>query len=398
MHVAIFCHSLISDWNHGNAHFLRGVATELIALRHHVDVYEPRDSWSAEGLVREAGQDALDEFACHYPHLRPIRYDLEQIDLERELDGVDLVLVHEWNNPDLVGRIGRIRRQSRQMIALFHDTHHRAATDLAAIKKLELRHYDGALLFGRSLADLYQRLGLVRRTWVWHEAADTRIFHPQPGVQPGSDLVWIGNWGDEERTGELREFLLRPVHSLGLRAVAYGVRYPDIGLQQLRQAGIQYGGWLPNVKVPVALAASRITVHVPRMPYVRLLPGIPTIRVFEALACGTPLVCAPWEDVEELFEPGAFQVAHNFADMQSKLWNVFNDSAMALDMVQRGLSSIRQRHTCAQRATELLDIYNSLGADNTDHPFTSDVRGASNREKVGEASPQDRVIQGIVHQ
>ena len=35
------------------------------------------------------------------------------------------------------------------------------------------------------------------------------------------------------------------------------------------------------------------------------LPGIPTIRVFEALACGIPLVCAPWEDSEDLFRPGA---------------------------------------------------------------------------------------------
>jgi hypothetical protein len=33
-------------------------------------------------------------------------------------------------------------------------------------------------------------------------------------------------------------------------------------------------------------------------------PGIPTIRVFEALACGVPLICAPWRDEENLFPPG----------------------------------------------------------------------------------------------
>jgi spore maturation protein CgeB len=399
MRIAIFCHSLISDWNHGNAHFLRGVVRELIVLGHRVDVYEPRNAWSVEGLIGEAGQDAVDEFTYRYPRLKPIRYDLEQIDLECALDGIDLVLVHEWNHPDLVRRVGQIRRQSRQMVALFHDTHHRAATNVAAIAEFDLRHYDGALLFGRSLAELYQSLGLVRRTWVWHEAADIRIFHPQHEVQPDSDLVWIGNWGDEERTVELREFLLRPVRSLRLRTVAYGVRYPDIALRQLKQVGIQYRGWLPNFKVPAALAASRITVHIPRMPYVRLLPGIPTIRVFEALACGTPLVCAPWEDVEGLFAPGAFQVADNFADMQSKLWVIVNDSAMAKDMVQRGLNSIRQRHTCAHRAAELLDIYNSLRvvAENTGHPLTPDVCCAPDSEKAGDAS-QARVLPGFVDQ
>ena len=44
-----------------------------------------------------------------------------------------------------------------------------------------------------------------------------------------------------------------------------------------------------------------MTVHVPRRPYVDALPGIPTIRVFEALACGIPLVSAPWRDEEGLF-------------------------------------------------------------------------------------------------
>jgi spore maturation protein CgeB len=123
------------------------------------------------------------------------------------------------------------------------------------------------------------------------------------------------------------------------------------------------------------------------MPYVRLLPGIPTIRVFEALACGTPLVCAPWEDLEGLFEPGAFQIAENSADMQRKLWSILNDSATAQDMVQRGLNSIQQRHTCAHRAAELLEIYNSLsfGAESTSHRVTPDVRCAANGEQAGEA-------------
>ena len=63
-------------------------------------------------------------------------------------------------------------------------------------------------------------------------------------------------------------------------------------------------GWLPNYRVPEVFAAYRMTVHVPRRPYVENLPGIPTIRVFEALACGIPLICAPWEDTREAFPAG----------------------------------------------------------------------------------------------
>src|SRR5690606_5640036 len=142
------------------------------------------------------------------------------------------------------------------------------------------------------------------QAWTWHEAADTRVFKPMAGVATQGDLVWIGNWGDDERTRELREFLIDPVASLNLFACVHGVRYPRKALATLARAGIDYRGWLPNHRAPEVFAAFRATVHVPRRPYVRALPGVPTIRVFEALACGIPLVCAPWSDTENLFHRG----------------------------------------------------------------------------------------------
>ena len=44
---------------------------------------------------------------------------------------------------------------------------------------------------------------------MWHEAADTRVFRPSQADKEG-DLVWVGNWGDDERTAELQEFLIDP--------------------------------------------------------------------------------------------------------------------------------------------------------------------------------------------
>ena len=46
MRVVMFYHSLVSDWNHGNAHFLRGVVAELQSRGHDVRVLEPEDGWS----------------------------------------------------------------------------------------------------------------------------------------------------------------------------------------------------------------------------------------------------------------------------------------------------------------------------------------------------------------
>src|SRR5699024_762173 len=115
---------------------------------------------------------------------------------------------------------------------------------------------------------------------------------------------WIGNWGDGERARELQEFLIEPARDLRLSGSVYGVRYPDEALQALAATNLVYRGWLPNVEVPRQFARHRVTLHVPRRPYVEQLPGIPTIRLFEALACGIPLICAPWEDAEGLFRPG----------------------------------------------------------------------------------------------
>lgn len=103
-----------------------------------------------------------------------------------------------------------------------------------------------------------------------------------------------------------------------------------------------------------------MTVHVPRRPYVTALPGIPTIRPFEALACGIPLVSAPWDDVEGLFRPGDIRFVGNGQQMRQQLRLLLNDPAAAAEQAQRGLQTILDRHTCDHRVTQLLAILTTL--------------------------------------
>ena len=138
------------------------------------------------------------------------------------------------------------------------------------------------------------------------------------------------------------------------------MRYPREALDELNAAGIEYGGWLPNYRAPEVFARYRATVHVPRRPYVRALPGIPTIRPFEALACGIPLVSAPWSDCESLFRADRdFLFAETTGEMTSRLDAVLSDAALASRMRAGGLETIRARHTCAHRVDELLAIVRS---------------------------------------
>jgi spore maturation protein CgeB len=360
--VVLFVHSLRSDWNHGNAHFLRGVVTELLARGLAVTVLEPSDAWSVANLVAERGADAVESYRSAYPALRSELYDPAHVDLEAALDGADLVLVHEWNTPELVRAVGEHRARGGAYRLLFHDTHHRAATDRAAMAAYDLRHYDGVLAFGAVVRDIYLREGWTPRAWTWHEAADVRVFRPLPGRARDGDLVWVGNWGDDERTAELGEFLVEPVRALGLRARVHGVRYPAEARQALADAGIDYAGWLPNYEAPELFARYAVTVHVPRRPYARALPGIPTIRVFEALACGIPLVSAPWDDAEGLFTPGAdYLVARDGAAMRGHLRDVLADAELARALADHGRRTILARHSCAHRVDELFAIAAELG-------------------------------------
>lgn len=361
MKIYLFYHSVISDWNNGNVHFLRGIVSSLIARGNEVRVFEPKNGWSLRNLLAEQGSAAITEFNEAFPFHKPFFYSEENFDPGRYLYDADVVLVHEWNSPAIVKKIGDYKLINNNIILLFHDTHHRSVTAPEEMHKYDLRNYDGVLAFGEIISKIYLQKGWTKNVWTWHEAADDRIFHPVNSKEKDGDLVWIGNWGDEERTEELQEFIVEPVKELGIKACFYGVRYPPEALKILKKAKIGYKGWLPNTRVPEIFGRYRVTVHVPRKPYMTSLAGIPTIRPFEAMACGIPLICSFWSDRENLFSQGEdYLVAHDTAEMKSLIHEVLTNKALAKSLSSHALKTIRDRHTCDHRADELIKIVREI--------------------------------------
>ncbi|HEY6351917.1 MAG TPA: glycosyltransferase [Candidatus Angelobacter sp.] len=368
LNIALFCHSLVSDWNHGNVHFLRGLMRALAREGHRVRCYEELGAWSLSNLMQEPSQvaiDSIDQFAHSFPELNVRFYDTKTNFtefLEEELKETDVVLLHEWNLPLVVNSVLALKRRFG-FVALFHDTHHRAYTRPGEILKFHLHLVDGVLAFGEAVRHIYAEGFGVPRTWTFHEAADVEAFKPLERSKE-IDLIWIGNWGDEERTRELQEFLMEPAAEIkGGRVVVHGVRYPDDALQKLQAAGIEYHGYLPNLAAPEVYCRSLVTMHIPRQQYADGLSGIPTIRVFEAMACGIPLLCSPWRDDEHLFDPGADYLAvKDGTQMKAVLPELLKDEKARRQMGEHAVETIRRSHTCAHRARQLISICEEIAA------------------------------------
>jgi spore maturation protein CgeB len=367
LNFRFFAHSWISDWNHGNAHFLRGLVREMGRLGHEVRCYEQLGSWSLTNLIRNEGEtavSAIDDFRRAYPELDVRFYNnddsLAQF-VEEEMRGADIVVIHEWNEPRVVNAI-LAQKKRLGFRALFHDTHHRAYSSAGEILRMPLHLFDGVLAFGEAITRIYADGFGIPRVWTFHEAADVEHFRPIE-CEKNCDVIWIGNWGDEERTRELHEFLIGPARALPARRfVVHGVRYPEHAQQELWNAGIEFRGYLPNLNSREAYASSLLTLHVPRRQYANGLSGIPTIRVFEALACGIPLLCSPWEDLEGLFRPGQDYVClPNGAAMAAEIERLGRDEAARRQIASSGLETIRNHHTCAHRAAQLIEICEELG-------------------------------------
>jgi spore maturation protein CgeB len=362
--IAYFAHAVRSDWNNGNAHFLRGLLRSMGACGHEVVIYEPEDGWSIQNLRQEEkGLRSIEQFNTAYSDLHGCSYDSNDLATPEALRNwrdvlrdTEIVILHEWNLPVLAQILLELRKELKFTL-LFHDTHHRASSSPEQIRLFGTDQFDGVLAFGEALRSIYRERFNMERVWTLHEAADTSVFRPMPNAEKLRDAVWIGNWGDDERSLEICQFLLQPARELTQHSFTiYGVRYPEQALAALQDSNVEYGGYLPNLDGPAAYAASRLTMHIPRQQYAGAMAGIPTIRVFEALACGIPLISAPWCDSEHLFRDGDIRFVRNSKETQAAMEFLLSDEKAAAEQAGRGLATVVARHTCMHRAQELTAI------------------------------------------
>ena len=340
MKLVYFTHSLASCWNHGNAHFLRGVLRELQHAGHEVLAFEPTGAWSLQNLLRDHGDAGLDAFRAAYPDLSSREFgDLS--DIEATLDGADAVIVHEWNEPELVASLGRLRRRGGRASRFSSTT---PTTAPSATPKRSGVSTSKAMTACSPSAKRSQRsteAGAGGTASGSGTRRPTQTCSARPNAKARA-RAWSGSAigaTTSEAPNWKASFSARH-GSACLPLDIHGVRYPDARAAHAERHGARYRGWLPNARAPEVFARHLATVHVPRRFYVDLLPGIPTIRVFEALACGIPLLSAPWRDAEELFRPGEdYLVARDEAEMARHMAAIRDDAGLRRTLVANGLAA-----------------------------------------------------------
>ena len=202
MRVVIFCHSLVSDWNHGNAHFLRGVARELLARGHDVRVYEPDDAWSLANLVARRGPAAIRV----PPRLSAARSSRVSGRGSTRARSTARTWCSSTNGTSRSSSRGLAASSARRPIQLlFHDTHHRSVTGRGDIAGYALTDYDGVLAFGEVHPRALPRARLGATARGPGTRRPTRACSVRCAERAvAGDLVWIGNWGDDERSASCR--------------------------------------------------------------------------------------------------------------------------------------------------------------------------------------------------
>lgn len=343
MRIVIAGLSITSSWGNGHATTYRGLVRELAARGHEV-LFLERD---LPGDARH--RDAPAPEGCTVARYRALG-DLEaHRDAVRGADAVILgSLVPEG------ARVGEWLLDRARGATAFYDldtpvTLARLTSGDADDLSVELvPRFDLYLSFtgGRTLRRLESAFG-ARRAEALYCSADPRRYRPVP-VPERWALGFLGTYG-QDRQPTLERLLLEPAWRRARDAfVVAGPRYPE---------GI---GWPPNVDRvehvapadhPAFYSAQRLTLNVTRAEMI-VAGYAPSVRLFEAAACGVPVVSDAWEGLETFFEPGReILVARTSEDVEAHLDGVDPGRRAALGEGAR--RRVLAAHTAAHRARQL---------------------------------------------
>jgi spore maturation protein CgeB len=169
------------------------------------------------------------------------------------------------------------------------------------------------------------------------------------------DLGYLGTYSPD-RQPVLERLLIEPARALPqMRFVVAGPQYPaDIDWP----ANVERIDHLPPAEHPNFYSRQRFTLNVTRADMVAA-GWSPSVRLFEAGACGTPIISDFWRGLDELLPDGeALLIARETSDVVKALSEIDEDKRQAIATAARGI--VMKSHTGLARARQLASAIQTL--------------------------------------
>ena len=342
--IVIFGLSLTSSWGNGHATTYRALIRALSEQGHRVLFLERDVPWYA-------GQRDLPEPGfCELELYR----DLDAV-LTRHTDrlrAADAVIVGSYV-PDGIELIDRLSAMDLRQLCFYDiDTPVTLARlergDEDYLARRQIPHFDIYFSFsGGRVLDRLERDWGARRAEALYCSVDGRRYRPTGEAQVW-DLGYLGTYSPDRQV-RLDELLIEPARALpDRRFVVAGPQYPaDIDWP----ANVERIEHLPPEDHASFYSRQRFTLNVTRDDMIAA-GWSPSVRLFEAAACATPVISDAWPGLTDLFPDGeAIIVAGSSADVIAALQQ---PKGTARPIGAQARRIVGQGHTGDARARELV--------------------------------------------
>ncbi|GGB79480.1 CgeB family protein [Dyadobacter sediminis] len=353
LNIVVLGLSITSSWGNGHATTFRGLIRELHKNGHDVTFLERDVPWYA------SNRDLKDFSYCNtilYSGLDELRQKHTEI-----IRFADLVIVGSYV-PEGVA-VGHFVVETADGITAFYDID--TPVTLAKMEKNDFEYlhpdlipmYHMYLSFtgGPTLKRLEEQYGSPMAR-PFYCSFDPELYFPEEQVKQW-DLGYLGTYSTD-RQPPLTKLMLQAAEEFqGGRFVVAGPQYP---------AGIEWPSnverieHLPPLEHRKFYNSQRFTMNITRDDMIRAGYS-PSVRLFEAAACNTPIISDYWEGIESIFEPGKeILISKSAEETVNYLTGIGEEERQQIAASAR--EKVLAYHTAAHRAKELETYYSEATA------------------------------------
>ncbi len=338
MKLVVLGLSLSSSWGNGHATTFRALLSAFAARGHEVLFLERDVPWYAEH------RDLPDPGFCQLAYYDSLE-GLEQ--WAAAIAQADAVMVGSYV-PDGIA-VGAFVQEHARGVTCFYDID--TPVTLAMLAKGACEYLSPPVLSGYDLYFSFTggpTLERLEREWGARSAralycsVDAARYRPLD-VPERWDLSYLGTYSPD-RQPALERLLIAPARARpDLRFAVAGPQYPG---SIDWPANVERIAHLPPAEHAAFYCASRFTLNVTRADMIAAGHS-PSVRLFEAGACGTPIISDRWEGIEELFTPGEAII---LADTCEDVIAALGKPAAAIGSAAR--EAVLARHSAEARAAQ----------------------------------------------